>query len=269
MIRLLLAFFFIPMVAIAESVPRPGSADPRVRSINYNPSQVYRLNTAIGVLTGIQFEDDELVTNDIMPDPTVWDAKKVGNHLFIKPLSLDANTNLTVLTSKRTYTFELNVLPMNTPKNQLVYSLVFRYTDVEQKKLAEKQAVEEAKEAKETVEKRFDTALERKYNENYWGAGDTEIFPTAAHDDGNFVWLEFGYNGDMPAIYEVGKDGSESIVNSHTEGNTVVIERMAHKYVLRRGDLAVSVINQSWIAGRDNKTGTVATDVDLVVKEAQ
>lgn len=269
-----------PALAFSEITPNPGAFDPHVRVVNYNPMQVVRVNTFYGVATHIQFEDGEDVTNGITGAPVNWEIKNFGNHLSVRPIKDHADTNLTVTSNKRTYNFLLIVVDnvdVNDPKGfanpNIFYSLFFKYPDVEEQKRLEKEreAEELAKKEhdKQEIEKRFDQALSHVYNEDYWGNGDNEIFPTAAHDDGNFVWLEFGNNGDTPNVYEVDKEGKESIVNSHMEGNNVVIERMARKYVLRRGNLVAGIVNNSFAKGRDNKSGTVATDVSIIVKETE
>lgn len=253
--------------AHAEVTPAPGRVDSRIRVVNYNPEQVYRVPCALGVLTEIQFEVGEDVKEKLVPEASAWDGYQSGHRLYVKPLKPDGSTNMSVITSNntRSYTLYLDVVP---DKKSALYSIRFRYPDVEEQKQLEKEKIEQAEAEKEEIDKRFETALARVYNDNYWVTEQCgEICPTAAHDDGNFVWLEFGKNGDIPAIYEVDKEGKESIVNSHHEGNAVIIERMARKYTLRRGNLAAWVVNQSFAKGRDNETGTVSTQVEAVVKE--
>jgi hypothetical protein len=67
--------------------------------------------------------------------------------------------------------------------------------------------------------------------------------------------------------YEVDSNGEESRVNKHYDGNTMIIERMLPKFVLRRGKFVVEVVNSAVAKGRDNKSGTVSPDVEVVVKE--
>lgn len=272
--RLILIAALLPALTLAEITPRPGALDSRIRVVNYNPMQVVKVNTFFGVATHIQFEDGEQVEDGIMGNPVNWQVKKMGNHIYARPLKDHADTNMTVITNKqRTYNFLMVVqkLDENNPNAWVnpenFFTLFFKYPDVEEQKRAEKEMEAKIEQEKQEAEKRFDAALAHVYNDDYWGRGDKEIIPTAAHDDGNFVFLEFGNNGDIPAIYDVDKNGDESIVNSHTEGNTVIIEKMAPKYMLRRGKLVADVVNRSMAKGRDNKSGTVATDVELIVKE--
>ena len=103
-------------------------------------------------------------------------------------------------------------------------------------------------------------------------AGSEEISPTAARDDGRFIFLTFSNNRDMPAIYSVDDEGNEALINTSViDGNTIVIQRMVPRLMLRKGKAVASVINKSFDmnGGTDNKTGTVAKDVQRVIKGAQ
>lgn len=108
-------------------------------------------------------------------------------------------------------------------------------------------------------------------NADYWIAGSPEISPTAIRDDGQFTYLTFSNNRDMPAVYASDKDGVEALINTNVNGNMIVAHRVLPYLTLRKGDLAVCVENRSfnWDAGRDNITGTVSSGVVRVVKELE
>ena len=89
---------------------------------------------------------------------------------------------------------------------------------------------------------------------------------------GRFIYLTFSNNRDMPAIYSVDDEGNESLINTSViDSNTIVIQRMVPRLMLRKGKAVASVINKSFDmnGGTDNKTGTVAKDVQRVIKGAQ
>jgi type IV secretion system protein VirB9 len=105
---------------------------------------------------------------------------------------------------------------------------------------------------------------------DYWVAGHQEVSPSGAYDDGRFIYLTFNNNADMPAVYETDESGKDSLVNTHvTSGNTIAIHRLAEKLTLRKGDFVASVWNKSYdsTGGANNLTGTVAPDVERVIKE--
>ena len=97
-----------------------------------------------------------------------------------------------------------------------------------------------------------------------------KVSPSGAYDDGRFTYLIFNNNSSMPAVYETDENGKESLVNTHvTSGNTIVIHHLIEKITLRKGDFVASVWNKSYDSkGGENKlTGTVAPDVERVIKE--
>ena len=70
-----------------------------------------KLVTFYGVSSNVQFGDDEAITDIAIGDEQAWKVAKRGNHLFIKPQAQKADTNITVLTTRRVYQFALVVQP--------------------------------------------------------------------------------------------------------------------------------------------------------------
>ena len=261
--------------ALAETTPEPGAADPRVRVVTYSPKNVVRLNTFFGVSTHIKFSESEHFKDVAVGDDLAWKVIPRGNNLFIKPTAKEGDTNITVITNRRTYHFVAVVL---TEKNQkawanreLIYSLSFRYPDEEDANSNARARAEAEKARREDVKNRLARAPSRNgHNMDYWVAGHQEVSPSGAYDDGRFTYLIFNNNSAMPAVYETDESGKESLVNTHvTSGNTIVIHRLAERITLRKGDFVASVWNKSYdqTGGANNLTGTVAPDVERVIKE--
>lgn len=273
--RYFFLLYLFSSVALSAVTPKPG-ADPHVRHVNYNRTQPVNLLCALGVMTHIEFSEGESVKAIMAGDTESWFFADKDNHLFFKPLQMkDIDTNLTVVTTLRSYEFNLSLLEVTSAdpnawtNPNVIHSLIFKYPEIEAAK-AEETAKEEQKEVvKEEIKERFEQAKTHIHNTNYWANGDKEIIPTSAWDDGNFVTLEFAKNGDFPEVYEVLKDSKKAIVKTHSEGNKIVIEKMAGRYVLRLGDLVAGVVNAGFAPGvqRDNESGTIASDVTLKVKE--
>ncbi len=49
------------------------------------------------------------------------------------------------------------------------------------------------------------------------GAGSQDIVPTLVFDDGRFTYLRFPGNREVPAVFHVLGDGSETLVNARME----------------------------------------------------
>lgn len=290
---LLLVLVLLPSLGVAEITPDKSPYDSRVRVIDYNSMDVVKLSTFYGVSTHVQFADDEIIKDVAVGDDQAWSIVPRNNHLFIKPKARKADTNVTVVTDQRVYNFALVVAPRSTKDStawkdpNLVYGVSFRYPEVEAAKLASEQAAraksEETKRRFNSIRSKFakttkDGAVDyvgqkeiplELQNYDYWMAGSNEISPTAARDDGRFTYLAFSNNRDMPAVYSVNSAGKEALINTNVEGNTIIIHRVVASLRLRKGDAVVCIRNNSFDpnGGADNSLGTIAPDVQRVIKE--
>jgi type IV secretion system protein VirB9 len=274
--RLLLIALLVPALAWAELTPPKGKLDSRVRVADYDPAEVYKIRTFYGVSTHVQFAEGETMTDVALGDKEAWEVEPRKSHLFIKPKAQKADTNLTVVTNKRVYQFALVVEPRGTRDDKawkdpdLVYSLSFRYPSEEAARLAAQATAAESKASRNEIKGKLAEAKKHDENRDYWVAGTEEISPTAVRDDGRFIYLSFSLNRDMPAVYAVDGEGNESLINTNVEGNEIVVQRMVRKLILRKGKAVACLINKSFDlnGGRDNATGTVASDVERVIKGA-
>jgi len=77
----------------------------------------------------------------------------------------------------------------------------------------------------------------------------------------------------MPAVYVVGDDGSEQIVNRTIDPNspdTIIIQRLARKFVFRMGKAVGCLVNKAYDPkGITDFNGTVAPGVERVIKGAR
>lgn len=272
----ILAIALLPTIAVAEITPQKGVYDPRVRTIDYNPMNVVKLSTFYGVSTHVQFDETEIIKDVAIGDDQAWIVMPRGNHLFIKPQAIQADTNVTVVTNKRTYQFALIVQPRPIKDVKawadpnLIFSLVFRYPEEEAAKLIADTKKIAIKERLGEIKSKLSDTTKEGHNFDYWVAGSDEISPTAARDDGRFIYLTFTNNRDMPAIYAVDEQDNEALINSNViNGNTIIIQRLVRRLMLRKGSDVASVVNKSFDlnGGIDNITGTVSPEVERVIKE--
>jgi type IV secretion system protein VirB9 len=263
---------------MAEITPPKGNFDPRVRIVEYNPLNVVKLSTFYGVSTHVQFADGEAIRDVAVGDEQAWSVVPRGSHLFIKPRAEKADTNVTVITDKRAYQFALVVQPRAVKDStawsdpNLIFSLAFRYPDEEAALAAANAQKAAVKDKLGEVKAKLSDATKAGQNIDYWVVGSEEISPTAARDDGRFIFLTFSNNRDMPAIYSVDEKGNEALINTNViDGNTIVIQRLVPRLILRKGSAVASVVNKSFDlnGGMDNATGTVSPDVERVIKGAE
>jgi type IV secretion system protein VirB9 len=234
--------------ASAETVPPRGAVDPRVRVVAYNAEDVVKLRGYVGYQIHMQWAPGEEFVNLGAGDAGGFDIGAEKNHFFIKPKQERVNTNLTVLTTHRTYHFDYTV--SKAPPNpgaaaNLVYSIRFVYPHDDAK------AATARFERQRTEARLTQSAAQRPKNTDYWYCGATSLKPLSAHDDGVQTRLRFPTRAEFPAIFVRNDDHSESLLNFNVEQDEVVIHRVARRLVLRRGQLVGCVVNQAFEGGAE------------------
>ena len=113
---------------IAASLPKPVTVDSRIKVFVYNQFEVYPLTFHYGKQAHIDFGRDEVITSISMGDSFSWHIEAVGFRLFVQPLEKDVTTNMTVITNKRVYEFDLLSKDNNVGIDRdLVYVVHFFY----------------------------------------------------------------------------------------------------------------------------------------------
>lgn len=245
----------------AEIVPVRGPLDSRVRVASYDGEQVYRLRGFVGYQIDLEFEAGETFIGLGAGDIDALGFSGQENHLFIKPKAAKVATNLTVLTNRRRYQIDYTALAQRPAPDDpdVIFAVRFTYPPAAAQSLLAAEA------------KRIDSALGeasagRKQNIDYWYCGSPALRPVGASDDGVHTRLRFAGNADLPAIFVRNADGSESLLNFSMDAGDVIVHRVAHQYILRRGKLTGCIVNQGYSGdGLRLESGTVSPAVERKV----
>lgn len=256
-----LALGLIRTVA-ANWVPARGNIDSRMRVAPYSADQVYRLYGYVGFQIDIEFARGEVFKGLAAGDIDGLSFEAHGRHLFLKPRVPHVRTNLTVLTNLRQYEFEYSASPgpPDSMYGEVIYALRFTYPGI----ASAHAAVLKAKEITSDLTK---ASMVRPRNYDYWYCGRGELKPEAAWDDGVRTWIRFGARTELPAVFLKNADGSESLVNFSMDDGDVVIQRVAHRFVLRRGRLTGCIVNRHFTGGGERlRSNTVSPIIERVTK---
>ena len=236
----------------AETAPSPGLLDSRIRVAPYSADEVYRLKGFVGFETDLEFESGETFLGLGAGDIDGISFVAQGNHLFLKPKAAKVGTNLTILTTRRTYQVDYSASATHPDASEPVtYALRFTYPP-----LAKEGGDAGARALAET---------HRPKNIDYWYCGDASIMPVAASDDGVHTRLTFAAKAEQPAIFILNEDGSESLLNFSMDEGDVILHRVARRLILRRGHLAGCVVNKGYAGSGDRlKSHTVSDQVERV-----
>ncbi|WPX97090.1 Type IV secretion system protein VirB9 [Candidatus Bandiella woodruffii] len=229
--------FSIFMNAEATVMPRPIGGENRIKIINYVPNAVFRYVGHYYYQTIIEFSLEEEIQTITMGTPTPWQIIPAGNRIFLKPIESDATTNMTVITNKRMYFFEMHAQHATSINDQdLAFIVKFVYPSDNYSTI---QHVSNSGGP--------DLTKPEIYNFNYKISGNAKnIEPVQIFDDGRFTYFKFReLNTEIPAIFLVHSDGTEGIINYRVEKGYIVVERVAQKYTLRHGNDVICVFNEN------------------------
>lgn len=257
------------LVAGAAAVCGPRSAgaeaavaDPRLREVVYNPRAVVTVPVKRGVVALVVLDLDESITEvaaglggDCTKAEAAWciAAQSGGRNVFVKAKSTaGAPNNLAVVTDRRTHSFRFVVLPDRDPRAP-VYRLVVKAPVARPgmrslSPLAALPPIPPLPTPQELVAERLQ-AKARVMNTDYAiaeGSGSQDIVPTLVYDDGRFTYLHFPGNREVPAVFHVLGDGSETLVNARMEDELLVVDRVSRRLMLRSGSAVVGVWNEAF-----------------------
>lgn len=230
---------FISALALSLAAT-PAQADPRLQEVMYDELEVFTLPGRVNVQASIIFGEDETIENVAIGNSQTWQVtpNKRANILFVKPLEPRAGTNLTVVTSKRTYLFDLVASPSAKP----LYVLRFDYP-VDPEEEARKAELAQAAERPEAPADPFSSVDPAELNFAWSGEGEATLLPERAFDDGEATFLTWPVGRDVPAILVTNTKGDEGPVNYTVRGDTIVIDGVPRSIILRSGEDSATLVN--------------------------
>lgn len=216
--------------ADAEVMGQASVLDRRIQTAIYSADNVYRLQAAIGRTSLIQFPPNETVHGAdglmISGDPTAWSmgVNKAGSMVGIKPITPDdPDTNLVINTNRNTYIIELKLVKSVA---DMTYALRF--------KLPEQPKVKKAV-ATNVVS---DPCVGLRSGP-YQVRGDKSLAPLEAWDNGVFTCFRFPTNVPRPVVYQVLPDGTETLANTRTAHDILVVHGVSALFRFRLNDLVL------------------------------
>jgi type IV secretion system protein VirB9 len=202
---------------LAGQAPQPGGGDPRIQTIAYQADRVVLLQAAPGYLVTVEFGSDEQIENVAVGDSSAWQAtpNRRGDYLFVKAVQGGVSTNMTVMTTARTYFFEL--APIGGPTADMAYNLRFTYPGGQSESVADEAPTSEPA-------------------GRYKLSGTRSLRPSKISDDGRHTYIEWPRDRTLPAVYAIDPQGRESLVNGAMRDDLFVIDAVVSKLIFRIDD---------------------------------
>ncbi|MBT0669387.1 TrbG/VirB9 family P-type conjugative transfer protein [Novosphingobium profundi] len=252
----------------------PVQADDRLVDHAFRDNEVVTIAGRTSVQATIAFGRDEAIENVAVGDSSKWQItpNKRADLLFVKPLEATARTNMTVVTNKHTYFFDL----VAGSKARPLYMLRFTYKDEPVEAPVPMRGPEQGLAALDPAERAvaegdplampadaaaLNFAWERK--------GAAGLQPTRIYDDGVSTYLVWpDRNTALPAILVANEKGDEGPVNFAVRGPTIVVADVPDKIILRRGKEVAELVNTVPLARRTPPAATAKSSPTMARSDA-
>lgn len=216
--------------AVLGCTAASAAGDGRIRSLAYDPDRIVQVIGREGIQSTIQFDGDERIQNVAVGDSSKWQV--TPNHgatlLFVKPLAPRVRTNMTVVTDRRTYMFDLVAGDrFSTP----VYALKFSYPNDKPSSAAMKPA--EQVQTAAVQQQQPATMTADRLHFDWQSKGERRLIPSRIFDDGTSVYLSWNRETPLPAILTMSEDRKEGPLNYRMSGEYIVVSPIPQNMVIR------------------------------------
>lgn len=256
------------------------SSDDRIKTLVYDPSEVYRVVSRAGFQTSIEFSNDETIDTISIGDSIGWQLTPAGKRLFIKPLHKSGITNLSVITTRRSYQFELVATSSTNLNSSHSYVVKFYYPEqgsfssnsIAPSIMPQEQTRNDMRPVSATPIPQMPApyvppapmvsaplpgemgtspfATGGVMNYNYTMTGPDALAPLKIYDNGRSTYFQMGSAATNPNFSVIGADGSSYPLSVRNENGMAVVDVVAPKISIKQGSDTVTVYNESKSMGR-------------------
>ena len=201
----------LPGAALAQQAPTPSFDDPRLQSVAYDPAKPVRLVAFPNSTLTVMLLSGDRIERVVVSDPAAFGVSVTGpgDGLHIVPLRSDGAATLLVDTSLRRYEFDLAT------GEGLAAAYLVRFIDPRGSSGSAPAPVLEPA-----------TGL-------YRLSGERALLPYRISDDGDRTYLEWTKEQSLPAVFGIGTNGEEEVVDGYMRDGIFTIDRVYGELVFR------------------------------------
>ena len=257
---------FAPGVAVADD-SLPG--DSRIKLLKYDETDVYTITTRYGYQTNIVFAPNEEIETISVGDRSVWQIIPAGNRMFIRPLDEDVITNMTVLTNKHSYQFDLKSVSAGKTEGN-IYVAQFVYADEKKKSGSISAPPAPSPAPADAAPKQIYVPVPSPFtnapsvpastaansagsaevvpglNYSYTYAGSEDLAPVQVYDDGKTTTIKYRtLTLPFPTVLLVDPQGYETPAHYTVEDDVIRVDGVVSEMIVRTKDSAVHIYNEA------------------------
>lgn len=268
----LLCFFTIGHVPAFAQLANPVTTDSRIRTLVYNPNEVYELKFYYGYQSFIEFAEDEEIEMISIGEAFAWRLTPAGKRLFIRPLEIAGHTNMTIISNRRTYHFDIRSGEYDGKADEeLIYTIRFFYPQIGQPlpipqiltvpnpapppQLSLNKTVIKTPFPGAKISDKLPNLIARnlensELNFDFSLAGKADnINPMKVYDDGRDTFFQFpNENAVIPTISMVDNRGNEQALSYIIRDSFVVVPVTGRQFTLRLADALLCVYNNKMMS---------------------
>lgn len=281
--------------AWCAAIPQASRYDARVQQVVYNPLNVTVVSTRPGFMTTLVFDSDEAVISARPGFEEAWEATPDANRVNVRPVALvqgapgvdgnttqvvippnsqDWHTNLLVVTTRRLYNIELNVID-DKSSQQPAFQVSYRYPGEALEKTRREATARQREQSQKQQQADIQQALNSAQTPRNWdylkypGRDSARIVPDFAYNDGRFTFVGFSPTKSIPSVTKE-LNGQEHVINSSVrrkgDFTELVIQEVTPRLVLRSGNAVVGLENRGFGRVQAADGATVSPQVERVEK---
>lgn len=269
------ALALAPMVLPAPAhAVQPIVTDSRIKTFVYNANEVFAITTEYGYQSNIEFGERESIDTVSVGDRVSWQIIPAGRRLFIRAMEENAHTNMTVVTNKHAYQFDLRSSSAATTigSEELTYVVRFFYPETGEGVLPASYSNElsppmpltasPVSYAPAPAPMMMSTPAPmpvatgalpppsmayspESMNYRYTYSGPNAVAPVKIYDDGKTTYFKFRGNSH-PQFSVVTATGEQMTVPARSAGQDMyAVDVIAPRFSIRQGEQQVIVYNES------------------------
>jgi type IV secretion system protein VirB9 len=246
--KLILTLFLIYSISFGAKPFEPVAIDSRIKTFIYSENEIFNLKFRLGYQSIIEFSQDESIETISLGDPYPWKLTPLDRRLFMKPIEPGVRTNMTVITNKRVYLFEIESdIASNIDNIDVVHVARFFYPTYTFDKIEDKRYAGSTSKIKEITTAKVTSGNPDSINTNYSFAGKSNsATPLEIFDDKKRTYLKFksGIKHERIKVFSMKTKTQKTPIQFKRTGDFLILDSVYAKLLVEYEGAKAEIFNE-------------------------